>query len=272
MSALTVHVEGVGLFGPGMTGWASAQPVLTGREPWVESTVVLPAPEALPPAERRRVGLALKLAMAVGFDAVHNADSDPAALATVFSSTGSDCDNCHQILQTLASDDRAVSPTRFHNSVHNMPAGYWSIATGCMAPSTSLCAYDATFAAGLLEAATQAVCHERATLLVACDSAYPEPLHTLRPIAHAMGVGLVLTPQRTARSLASLTLALTPEPADSLADPALEALRLAVPAARSLPLLSVLARGGAQGLAPGQVKRLVLENLAGSNLAVEVAL
>lgn len=264
MNGVTVYVEGVGLFGPGLSGWVQARSVLTGVEPWVDAAVVLPAPEALPPAERRRVGLALKLAMAVGFDAVRNAACDPAALATVFSSTGSDCDNCHQILQTLASEDRAVSPTRFHNSVHNMPAGYWSIATGCMAPSTSLCAYDATFAAGLLEAATQAVCHERSTLLVACDSSYPEPLNALRPISHAMGVGLVLTPQRTPRSLASLSLGLTSDQPDVMREPSLESLRTGVPAARSLPLLSVLAMGHAA--------RLVLENLSGASLAVEVAL
>jgi len=262
---LSVHVEGVGLFGPGLTGWSQARAVLRGDQDWVEATVQLPAPDALPPAERRRVGLALKLAMAVGFDAVRNADCDPVSLATVFSSTGSDCDNCHQILQTLACEDRAVSPTRFHNSVHNMPAGYWSIATACMAPSTSLCAYDATFAAGLLEAATQAACHARPTLLIACDSSYPEPLSAQRPIPHAMGVGLVLTPQRTARSLATLTLSLTTtEQPDGLPDAALEALRVAVPAARSLPLLSALAQG--------QAGRVVLENLSGANLAVEVTL
>jgi len=259
---LSVHVEGVGLYGPGLTGWSQALSVLRGEQAWVEAPVQLPAPEALPPAERRRVGLALKLAMAVGFDAVRHAECDPASLATVFSSTGSDCDNCHQILQTLASEDRAVSPTRFHNSVHNMPAGYWSIATACMSPSTSLCAYDATFAAGLLEAATQVACHGRATLLIACDTPYPEPLSAIRPIPHAMGVGLVLTPQRTPRSLASLALSLTTEQPDDMPDTTLEALRLAVPAARSLPMLSALAQG--------QAGRVVLENLRGANLAVEV--
>lgn len=263
MNQLSVHVEGVGLFGPGLTGWSQARSVLRGERAWAEAAVELPAPDALPPAERRRVGLALKLAMAVGFDAVRDAGCEPASLATVFSSTSSDCDNCHQILQTLASEDRAVSPTRFHNSVHNMPAGYWSIATACMAPSTSLCAYDASFAAGLLEAATQVACHGRATLLIACDSPYPEPLSALRPIPHAMGVGLVLTPQRTARSLATLALSLTNEQPVGLSDAALEALRLAVPAARGLPMLIALARG--------QAGRLVLENLSGANLAVEVS-
>lgn len=262
MNRLQVHVEGVGVFGPGLSGWAQAAPTLRGEQAWSAAPLQLPPPEALPPAERRRVGLALKLSMAVGFDAVRQADQDPASLATVFSSTGGDCDNCHLILETLASDDRAVSPTRFHNSVHNMPAGYWSIATACMAPSTSLCAHDATFAAGLLEAATQVVCHDQATLLVAFDTSYPEPMSALRPIAHAMGVGLVLSPRRTARSRATLALSLTAQAPDVLDDPLLEGLRQAVPAARGLPLLMLLAAGRS-----GWV---VLEQLDGANLAVEV--
>ena len=75
--------------------------------------------------------------------------ADLAQLATVFSSTAGDCDNSHVILETLASADRALSPTRFANSVHNAAAGYWSIATGAKAESTVLCAFDASFGAGL---------------------------------------------------------------------------------------------------------------------------
>ena len=35
----------------------------------------------------------------------------------------------HEICEALATDEREVSPTRFHNSVHNASAGYWGIAT-----------------------------------------------------------------------------------------------------------------------------------------------
>ena len=48
-----------------------------------------------------------------------------------------------------------ISPTRFHNSVHNAAAGYWTIGAGCMQATTALSAYDATFAEGLLEALAQ---------------------------------------------------------------------------------------------------------------------
>ncbi|HYR24479.1 MAG TPA: beta-ketoacyl synthase chain length factor [Aquabacterium sp.] len=249
MSAWQVHVDGVGLYGPGMNGWAQAREVLTGRAVRESDALCLPVPQALPPAERRRVGLTLKLAMACGMEALAQAQADPAQVASVFSSSAGDCDNCHQILCALAEPERAVSPTRFHNSVHNMPAGYWSIATGCMAPSTSLAAYDATFAAGLLEAATQARCTGRPCLLIAFDTSYPEPLHTLRPIPHPFGAALLLSPQRSAQTLATLELALVDAPVSRMPDAALETMRAQVPAARGLPLLQALAAGAATEVA-----------------------
>jgi hypothetical protein len=112
-----------------------------------------------------------------------------------------------------------------------------------MASSTSLCAFDATFAAGLLDAAVQALSSGQPCLLIAFDTAYPQPLQALRPIPYAMGVGLLLNPQRTAAARATLAITLSQDAATVMPDPALEALRLRIPAARSLPLLQHLARG-----------------------------
>ena len=92
--------------------------------------------------------------------------------------SGADGDNCHALCEQLATDDRQISPTRFHNSVHNAAAGYWSIATQSMAPCQVLCAYDASFGAGLLDALAQVVVDRQPTLLIAYDSEYPEPLHS----------------------------------------------------------------------------------------------
>lgn len=242
---LRVHIDGIGLYGPGLNGWAQASDVLRGQAAYQVADLVLPAPDALPPAERRRAGLPLKLAMAAGFDAVRGAGADAAALATVFSSGESDGDNCHHLLESLAARERTVSPTRFHNSVHNMAAGYWGIATGCMAASTSLCAYDASFAAGLLEAATQIATTGRPCLLVVFDTVYPVPLHALRPVPCPFGLGLVLNPTRAAATKASIALAPTDAPPTRMADPKLEEFRQQVPTARSLPLLERIARGEA---------------------------
>jgi hypothetical protein len=243
MSALQIYVDGISLYGPGLSGWVQSREVLIGKAPLQLSPIQLPPVECLPPAERRRVGMLIKLSMAIGFEAARNAGADPAHLATVFSSTEADCDNCHNILDTLSSADRAVSPTRFHNSVHNAPSGYWSIGTGCVEPSTSLCAYDATFAAGLLEAATQSLSRGKPTLLLAYESTFPEPLFALRPIPYPFGVAMVLNPVKTAAARAQLTLDLGTSAASKMSETDLEMLRVNIPAARSLPLMQLLAKG-----------------------------
>lgn len=264
MTALQVFVDGVGLYAPGFNGWAHARLVLAAPQTYQATALQLPNIDSLPSAERRRLGVAVKLAMAAGYDAADPALIDLKQLGTVFASSAGDCDNCHQILDTLDSSDRAISPTRFHNSVHNASAGYWSIATGSQQPSTSLSAYDGGFGAALLEASSQIHSHAQPCLLVAFDTPYPQPLHALRSVAHPFGVALLLTPQRRASTLCGLTLSLTQEPAHRMPTPDLEAMRCNVPAARALPLLAALATR--------QPQDLVIEYLHGLNLAIGLQL
>jgi beta-ketoacyl synthase-like protein len=235
-------IEGVSLIGPGFADWAAARAVLTGQAPYAAAPTAVPAPALLPPNERRRSGLAVRIALAAGAAALAECGREAAGLATVFASSAADGDTCHAICEQLAGSDRLISPTRFHNSVHNAPAGYWSIATRSMAPSTSLSAYDASFCAGLLEAAALVEARGTAVLLVAFDAPYPEPLLAKRPLPAACGLGLVLAPAGAPAARAELRLALGQGAPSALADPALEALRRALPTARALPLLGLLAR------------------------------
>jgi hypothetical protein len=262
---MRVFVEGIGLLGPGLNGWSEGRSVLRGGKPYVSAPTQLMASPLLPAAERRRTGAPVKLALAAGHEAFTNAGRDAATTATVFSSSGGDGENVHQVCQSLTSPEREVSPTRFHNSVHNAPAGYWSIATRSREPSTSLCCGDASFAAGLLEAATQVSVDGQATALVAYDLPYPEPLDAVHPVVAAFGVALVLTPASSTRTFATLDVSLvrgatTPT---AMSEPALEALRAGVPAARSLPLLAILAQGASNVV--------ILEYIAGSHLHITAA-
>ncbi len=263
MAALAAYVDGIGLLAPGIGDWPAGARVLTGQTSWARAPTVLPAPECLPSAERRRTGTVVRLALAVGLEAAARAGADPAALAAVFASSGGDGQNCHEICQVLASSERQLSPTRFHNSVHNAAAGYWGIATQATPASNALCAYDASFGAGLLEALTQVTVEGTAVLLIAYDAGYPEPLHRHRPIPDAFGVALALAPAVSAASQARLSATLTEAPANDMADGALDSLRRSIPAARSLPLLAHLARRGSG--------RVVLDYLAGKRLAVDVS-
>jgi hypothetical protein len=176
-------------------------------------------------------------------------------MATVFAASGGDGETVHEILTVLASEQRNVSPTRFHNSVHNAPSGYWSVATGSRAPSTSLCAFDDSFAAGLLEAAAQVCVQDYPVTLIAYDVPYPQPLHAARPIVSAFGAALVLVPSRTERTLAALELVIADTVAADTAmpEPELERLRLGNPAARALPVLAALARGAVGTIRLGEI-------------------
>ncbi len=240
---LTAWLEGVGCLAPGLPDWPTARAVLRGEQAYAPAPTILPAPVILPPAERRRASRVVRLALAVGLEAAAQAGADVARLATVFSASGADGHNCHALCEQLASDDRQISPTRFHNSVHNAAAGYWGIATGARAPCQVICAYDASFGAGLLDALGQVVVDRQTTLLIAYDSEYPEPLCATRPLPDCAGIGLLLASDRTPRSLAQITVCPTADTAEPLADAALESLRTAIPALRALPLLHRLALG-----------------------------
>lgn len=244
---MQVFVEGIGVVGPGLAGWPAARRVLAGDERYVAAPVQPPPVLLLPPAERRRAGLTSKLAIAAGIEALAQAGRDPANVAMVFTASGGDGETIHEILAVLATEQREVSPTRFHNSVHNAPSGYWAVATGSRAPSTSLSAFDGSFVAGLLEAAAQATVQDRPVTLIAYDVPYPEPLHAVRPIVSMFGMALVLAPHRSERALAALHVAVADNvsAATCMAEPELERLRLGNPAARGLPLLAAIARGNA---------------------------
>ena len=264
MKGLRVWVEGVGVLGPGLSSWAAASEVLRGAQPYRAGPTVLPSPMRLPPAERRRAGAAVKLAMALADEAVAHAQADPGTLATVFSSSSGEGVNCHALCETLATPAPMVSPTRFTNSVHNAAAGCWHIAVASRASSTSLCAYDGSFGAGLIEAATSVQLGAQPVLLVASDSPYPEPLNATRPLPDHFGVALMFAPAPSARSIAALTIRLVDADRllDSCDDAALDALRRAIPAAAALPLLQALAQRGP--------RRIVLDYLAATRVQVDV--
>jgi hypothetical protein len=246
--SLAAHVCGIGVLGPGLAGWPQARDVLAGAARYEPEPTVLPPPELLPPAERRRSGRVVKLVLAIAAQAVRSAELDAQHLPSVFASSGGDGENCHELCESLALETPEVSPTRFTNSVHNAPAGYWSIATRAERESTVLSAFDASFGAGLLEALLQVSIERTPLLFVAYDADYPEPLRACRPVPDAFGVALVLAPECSARSIASLELTLGTGAFARMTELRLEGLRSAIPAARCLPLLAAMAREAASSV------------------------
>lgn len=257
-----VKVIGVGLLGPALPDWATAQTLLRDPSQWQRQATVIPAPSRLPAAERRRAGNVIKASIAVADEALTACGLSATELPTVFTSSTGDPLNCHLLCEALATTERMVSPTRFTNSVHNAAAGYWHIAAQSRQPSTSLAAFDASFAAGLLEAAVQVHSTNAPVLLVACDVPYPQPLHALRPVEDVMAIALVLAPASSNGRALTIELTRGDAPITRCTDAEFEALRAGIPAARALPLL--------QALIADASRSFVLEGSTGSALAVHV--
>lgn len=265
MSAVASYVwlEAVGIAAPGIVSWEAAQPILRGESPYVPSDLPPHAPQLLPPNERRRATQTVRVAFQAAEDAMRGTTIAPATLASVFASSDADLNIIHRISTALTQTPRLVSPTDFHNSVHNAAAGYWSIAVGARAPSTTISAYDFSFAAGLDEACNLVRIDAVDVLLVAFDVPPPQPLYDKRPIASIAAVALVLTREPTAASLAKLRCTQVNEAPSPATTPALEELRRSNPATAALPLLErvALRRAG----------RVVLPRTSSAGLAVELA-
>lgn len=268
--SLQVAVHGIGLLGPGLPSWSLGQAVLRGEHAYVSAPTVLPPPARLPAAERRRSGACVKLALALADEAVAQAGVDPQTLATVFTSSSGEGSNCHVLCDTLVSAQPMVSPIRFTNSVHNAASGCWHIAVSSRASSTSLCAFDGSFGAGLIEAATSVQQQNEAVLLVASDSPYPEPLHATRPLPDHLGVALLLAPASSASRLALLSIALESPLGELTAcnEAALDALRRVIPAAAALPLLQALAQTLTR---PAAEQTLLIDYLPSLHLRITVS-
>lgn len=239
-----LYIEAVGCCAPGLDGWAQAQPVLRGERAYLREDLALPAPARLPANERRRAPEGVRLAFRVAEDALLTQGRAAAELATVFASSDGDTHIVHRICSALAEPQRVVSPTDFHNSVHNAAAGYWSIAASARLPSVSLSAGAASFAAGLLEAVALVDGEDLDCLMLAFDLRPPPPLLACGPITESAAFALVLSPRRSVTTLFRLRVETVARRPDTLMDErSLEALRQANPAARALPLLRALARG-----------------------------
>lgn len=243
---MKIFVHGVGVLGPGIENWDSCRNLFKEQRPYDNSVTPDPMPSILPANERRRSSEIVRWSLEVAQEAVHNSQLSPKDMAPVFASSGGEVGILHKICQSLASPVPIVSPTLFHQSVHNAAAGYWSIASGSQRPSTSLACYDSSFGGGLLEAATLLVAaEEKFVLFAAYDIPAPFPLNETRPLIAPFALAFVLGEQALPMSVSWLDITLLSEPMSkaptTMTQPSLESLRLGNPAARGLPLLQAIA-------------------------------
>lgn len=263
-TTLQLGVTGIGAFLPGAPDWTRLRAALCDGQPPDARAPATPAAILLPAAERRRAPAGVRLAAEVAQQACAMANCNPAELPCVFSSTHGEVGITDYVCTTLATAPTELSPTKFHNSVLNAPAGYWTIATGCTAASSAVSAWHRTLGAGLLEAAALACSEATPVLFAHGDVAASGPLVEIMHTHILCGMALVLIPHPTGRQL---QLALEPAATDPLppaAPPALRAAAADNPAtAQALALLGILAAPQ-----PGRLRLPLSDGLA---LVAEVA-
>ncbi|HJW47700.1 MAG TPA: beta-ketoacyl synthase chain length factor [Lysobacter sp.] len=264
MRALHATIEGIGFWAQGLPNWDAARAYAnTGVLP--AEPPARPSPQLLAPNERRRAPETVAVALDVALAACEAAGRDAAALPSVFASTHGDLAITDYMCTTLASDPRSMSPTRFHNSVHNAAAGYWTIGAGAMQPATAISAFDASFAQGLLEALVQLDSGSEAVLLVAYDSQTTGPLATVSPSTGLLGAALVLSRHGSDRKIGEGAITLQVEFADgeAVAPPGALARHAHGNAmAPMLPLFDALARSDDHAIlhaGPGRIMDIRIE-------------
>jgi hypothetical protein len=257
-----VWIQRVGVCAPGLAHWPAAQAVLAGAAAFAPDAVPKLDAAALPATERRRANATTRWALQAAAEAVSGLAPDAVAgLATVFASADGDGEVLATVLRDLAAEKVALSPTTFHNSVYNAPAGYWSIAAHAPAPSTTVCAGAATFAAGFLEACVQGACDASDVLLVAYDHPFPPGAAIATGVRSAFACALLIAARPDGAIVRVDASDVTEGPATPL--PGHLAAAFACNAAASaLPLLFALARGEATSVA--------LPYLDGARLTVSV--
>ena len=254
---LTAIVTGIGFWVDGLPSWDAARAYANGGA-LPEGSPARPSPALLAPNERRRAPETVAVALEVAQAACAAAGVDPATLPSVFASTHGDLAITDYMCETLAGTPSDISPIRFHNSVHNAAAGYWTIGTGCLRPATALSAHGATFAQGLLEALSQLATGDAAVLLVAYDTAARGPLGGQARSEGLLGGALVLAREGAGMRLSATLADGTPPAGDGV----LARHAAANAMAPMLPLFDALATGR---------RAVVLEAGAGRVLRMEVA-
>jgi hypothetical protein len=163
------------------------------REPGPLAIDGSPPVAFLPPLLRRRCSRLSRMALEVAFQC--GSQEQLAEVTTVFASRHGDAVTNVPLLESLARGE-ALSPTRFSHSVHNAPAGLFSMAAKNRLPSASVAAAQGTFLCGYLEAMLMLRRGQgRPVLFIMADEPLPPPLARFRdePLG-AYALALLLAP------------------------------------------------------------------------------
>lgn len=194
-SDIQCTIAGVGAWGPGFTHWAELRARLLNRDNSAPlGAAANPAPQVIPANERRRAPLPVKIAVEVSWQALQQSGLAAEDVACVFGSGLGDTEISDYMCRVLTTDLKQLSPTKFHNSVHNAAAGYWTISSGCMKSANSIAAYQMTAGLALLEGMIQCALQQEPVLITLFDTKAHAPFNQMFACSQNFGAALLIAP------------------------------------------------------------------------------
>ena len=171
---MRAHILSIGITAPGITSFEAFKiMMLADAQPNTSEELEKYSPSFLPANERRRTTATIKLALSVAEEALeaYKASYPEADLQVpvLFVSRDGDSMISAKMCQAVSEEEPMISPTQFHNSVHNAPAGYWMIGQGNQAPASAISVGRYAIANGLLEAVLQSKSAQKPVLVVFYD-------------------------------------------------------------------------------------------------------
>lgn len=238
MNRLSFNILGVGAWGPRFRNWQDLQALMAGKQ-LEDDGAKGPKPSVIPANERRRAPLPVRLAVESSSQACQQAGLQASDLASVFVSGLGDTQLTDYMCKVLAGENKSLSPTKFHNSVHNAAAGYWTISTDCMQAANSVAGFNESVSLTLMEALVQANAEQRPMLLTFYDAPSSPILKELLENEQPFAVSIIVSPSANADFSASVQETTASWPTLSLPED-LQACYEHNPCAKILPVLELL--------------------------------
>lgn len=249
MNNIEFDILGVGAWGAIVRNWNDLQALLNGQ-PLLDDGSKGPKPEVIPANERRRAPLPVRLAIEASWQACQQSGFDSTELSSVFVSGLGDTQLTDYMCRALIGDNKALSPTKFHNSVHNAAAGYWTISTACMRSANSIAGHKRSMPLALLEALIESQAHNTPMLVCFYDAPCSDVLQDLLKNQQPFSAAIVISPKTFLHDkpiIASVRAKVLTEPSvwpTLNCDSFLSECYQTNPAARILPLLKMICCAG----------------------------
>ena len=174
------YVRGIGFW---TTGYPNIKAWTEGR---ADSETEKPDANLLQGPLRRRATPLTRMSVEVMQQALEMGGGNIAETPSIWATAHGEHSTAIGLLGMMLKGEGKLSPTKFHNSVHNTPSGYASIAAQNRSPSTTLTGGTELVASALCEAGAMVSHLDREVVLVLADEPLMTPFdspETARPLA-----------------------------------------------------------------------------------------